>query len=508
MRALIASLGFAAALVADACAVGPSTRLEPAPAGSVTVTDSLATPRTRRFLDSIDIVREATPVRLDAARRALGIPDSTAPSPDANVAPLASDTSRDALWSVVFRDPQLRALINEATSNNRGLRYARSVVRQSRALVTTSRGPLFPQLSATAYRSTTKAVLGPLGFSYNAVNVTGDVSWSLDVWGATRRQIEATQFDLRRSEEEVRDSTLSIASSVAIGYLNVILLDADMAVSEQTLMAWQKTLSVVRARFARGVISELDVRQFEADLGQPAANIAEFARQRTLVENRLSQLLGRPPGTIARGWTLLDAVKCLTVPDSVPGALIARRPDVVASHRSLQAALAQVGVTVANRLPSVNLTSSYGTQRPTYRGLFARPGELYSAGLVVSVPLFTGGQLAGRENAARAQADQAEAVYEQTVLIALGQASNALAGVHSYRDQAAAQATQVQALERALEIAQRRYLAGVQSSLDLLSAQRNLYAAQLALAQARAQFLESTIQLYEAVGGTWTGTSH
>jgi multidrug efflux system outer membrane protein len=195
------------------------------------------------------------------------------------------------------------------------------------------------------------------------------------------------------------------------------------------------------------------------------------------------------------------------VPDSVPGALIAHRPDVVASQRRLQAALAQFGVTVANRLPSVSLTSSYGTQRPTYRGLFAQPGELYSAGLVVSVPIFTGGVLAGRENAARAQADQAQAVYEQTVLIALGQASDALAGVHSYRDQAAAQATQVQALERALEIAQRRYLAGVQSSLDLLSAQRSLYAAELALAQARAQFLTSTIQLYDAVGGTWSGTS-
>ena len=507
MRAPVPPLGLATGLLAGACAVGPSTRLAPVPAAAVTVTDSLATPGTRRFLDSIDMVREAAPVRLDAARRALGISDSTAPLPDPKAAPLAPDTSRDALWSAVFRDPHLLALINEATTNNRGLRYARSVVRQSRALVTTSRGPLLPQLSATAYRSTNKAVFGPLDFSYNAVNVTGDVSWSLDVWGATRRQIEATQFDLRRSEEEVRDSTLSIASSVATQYLQLLLLDADMAVTNQTLAAWRRTYDVVRARFARGVISELDVRQFEADLGQPAANIAEFARQRTLVENQLSQLLGRPPGTIARGWTLLDAVKCLTVPDSVPGALIARRPDVIASQRGFQAALAQVGVTVANRLPSLSLTSSYGTQRPTYRGLFARPGELYSAELVVSVPLFTGGQLAGRESAARAQADQAEALYEQTVLIALGQASNALAGVHSYRDQAAAQATQVQALERALEIAQRRYLAGIQSSLDLLSAQRNLYAAQLALAQARAQFLASTIELYEAVGGTWTGTS-
>ena len=505
MRALRPSLGIAALLFADACAVGPSTRVTPMPAPPVTVTDTLTNARTRHFLDSLVTVREATPVRLDAARRALGIPDSARPSRPRDVATL--DTSSDALWNVVLRDPELRTLIAEAQTSNMGLRYARSVVRQSRANVTTSRGPLFPQLSASAYRSTNKAVLGPLGFSYNAVNVTGDLSWSVDVWGGTRRQVAAAQFDLGRSEEGVRDSTLSITSTVSIQYLQLLLLDAQMAVTDQTLAAWQKTLTAVRARYRSGVVSELDVRQFEADLGEPAANIAEFARQRTVTENQLSQLLGRRPGTVERDWTLLDVVNCLTVPDSVPGALIARRPDVIAAERGLQAALAQVGVTIANRLPSLSLTSTYGTQRPAFGGLFARAGELYSLSLVVSMPLFTGGQLKGQEDAARAQADQARAQYEQTVLVALGQVSNALAGVHSYRDQAAAQATQVQALGRALEIAQRRYLDGVQSSLDLLSAQRSLYTAQLALAQSRAQFLSSTVQLYEATGGTWTVTS-
>jgi multidrug efflux system outer membrane protein len=507
MRALVTSLGLAGVFFAEACAVGPSTRVSPVLASSVTATDSLAAPQTRAFLDSIDIVREAAPVRLDRAFRAPGTPDSVRSSRSERVDSIVVGRHGDVLWSAVFGDSQLVALINEAESNNVGLRYARSVVRQSRASVMVSRGPLFPQVSATAYRSTNKAVLGPLGFSYNAVNVTGDVSWSLDVWGGTRRQLEAAQFDLRRSEEEVSDSSLSIASNVATDYVQLLLLDGVMAVTEQTLAAWQKTYAAVRARFARGVVSELDVRQFEADLGQPAANIAEFARQRTLVENQLSQLLGRQPGTIARGRALLDAVSCLTVPDSVPGVLVARRPDVLASQRALQAALAQVGVAVANRLPSVAITNSYGSERPTYRGLFARPGELYSLELGVSVPIFTGGQLKGREDAARAQVEQARAVYDQTLLRALGQASNALAGVHSYRDQAAAQATQVQALERALEIAQRRYLAGIQSSLDLLSAQRSLYTAQLALAQARAQFLQSTVQLYEAVGGMWTGTA-
>jgi multidrug efflux system outer membrane protein len=120
--------------------------------------------------------------------------------------------------------------------------------------------------------------------------------------------------------------------------------------------------------------------------------------------------------------------------------------------------------------------------------------------------LFTWGQLRGKEKAARAQADQARAQYEQTVLTALGQASDALAGVRSYRDQMAAQATQVQALQRALEIARRRYESGVASSLDVLEAQRSLYSAQLSLVQARAQYLTSTVDLYQALGGGWSAT--
>lgn len=485
MRPLAPSLGFAVVLFfADACAVGPSTRVSPLSAPQVTVTDSIA-----------------APVRLNVAP-ASGMRDSMWPPTPRTLDALAADTANHALWGAVFRDPELVALVKEAETKNLGLRYAKSVVRQSRANLTAAHGPLFPQLSATAYRSTNESPSSPLGSTYNTVNVTGDVSWSVDLWGATRRQIQASQFDLRRSDEEVRDSALSIESNVATRYLQVLLLDREIVVTDQTMAAWRQTLDLVRARFARGVISELDVRQFEADLGQPATNIAEFARQRTLTENQLSQLLGRRPGTIARGRTLLDAIECLTVPDSIPGVLIGRRPDVLAAQHALQAALAQVGVTVANRLPSVHLTSSYGTQRPTSRGLFTAPGELYSLGLSVSVPIFSGGQLKAHEDAARAQGDEAGAVYDQVVLMALGQVSNALASVHSYRDQAVAQASQVQALERALEIAERRYLAGVQSSLDLLSAQRSLYAAQLGLAQARAQFLSSTVQLYQAVGGT------
>jgi multidrug efflux system outer membrane protein len=224
-------------------------------------------------------------------------------------------------------------------------------------------------------------------------------------------------------------------------------------------------------------------------------------------EHALALLLGREPGPVPRGGTLEDAVKAVQVPDSVPGILIARRPDVMAAQRRLQSATARIGVAIGNRLPSIMLGGSYGAQKPDFNGLFDRSGELYTAQVGISIPLFTGGRLANQERAARAAADEARGQYEQTVLNALREASDALAGVRLNRDQLVAQATQAQALQRAFTLAQERYRSGIASYLEVLDAQRSFFTAQLALVQVQRQYLVSTVELYRALGGGWTEES-
>jgi multidrug efflux system outer membrane protein len=175
----------------------------------------------------------------------------------------------------------------------------------------------------------------------------------------------------------------------------------------------------------------------------------------------------------------------------------------MSAERRLQAATARIGVAIGDRLPTIRLGGSYGAQRPDFSGLFDRSGELYTAQVGVSIPIFTGGQLQNAERAARAVADEARNQYEQTVLNALGEASDALAGVRLSRDQLAAQATQAQALQRALTLAQERYRSGISSYLEVLDAQRSLFTAQLALVQVQRQYLVSTVDLYRALGGSW-----
>ncbi len=489
-----------------ACAVGPSTKVESAVVPVPSRADSEVSPAARHFLDSLATAREsgAEPsgevvTRPEAARRA----DTTTralPAPRQ----LDVDRLRDLAWLDVLQDSQLVALVDSAVANNRDLRVAQARVREFRALNGVARSGLFPQLSANGAASTNKVAFGPNVVKFDAVRITGDLSWELDFWGRLRREAEAGHYDYLATRADERATLLTLVSDVATAYLQLRELDADLRIAEQTLESRKTTLELARRRFAQGLISELDVRQFEAQLADPATRVADFARLRVQQENALALLLGREPGPVPRGGTLEDAVKAVQVPDSVPGILIARRPDVMAAQRRLQSATARIGVAIGNRLPSIMLGGSYGAQKPDFNGLFDRSGELYTAQVGISIPLFTGGRLANQERAARAVADEARGQYEQTVLNALREASDALAGVRLNRDQLVAQATQAQALQRAFALAQERYRSGIASYLEVLDAQRSFFAAQLALVQVQRQYLVSTVELYRALGGGWT----
>jgi multidrug efflux system outer membrane protein len=404
----------------------------------------------------------------------------------------------------ILRDSQLVALVRTALANNRDLQIAEARVREFRAERGVARGDLFPQLSANAVTGRYK-IFEPGGstVTYNAVSALADLSWELDFWGRLRRQTQAANFDLRGRQEDARATMLTLVSDVATAYLELRELDEDVSISEQTLISRQATLNLARQRFEQGLISQLDVRQFESDVAEPAIRVADFARQRSNKEHQLALLLGMPPMAIPRGQPLEMAVQAVTVPDSLPGDLIARRPDVLRAQRDFQAALARIGVAMASRLPTISITGQYGVERPGLQGLFTPRGEIYTMQAGISLPLFTGGKLANEERAARARADEAKGEYEQTVLTALRESSDALAGVRLNRDQLIAQTTQAQALQVAFSLAQRRYATGVSSYLEVLDAQRGLFAAQLNLVQIQRQYLVANVELYKALGGGW-----
>ncbi len=474
-------------LLAAGCAVGPA--VTPAPAPATTAERPGALPATARgFFDSLAAVRSAAP------------PESITPVP----APLALDPTGDVAWLQVLDDSVLVGLVRFAMDHNRNLQVATARVREYRAQLGAARADFLPQLSANGTVSTNQAIFGAFPpQTYDVVRITADLSWELDFWGKLRRQGQAARFDLQAQDADRRATVLSLVSDIATAYLELRELDEDVGIAESTLVSRQATLALARRRFAEGLISELDVRQFEATVADPAARVAEFSRQRAQKENQLSLLLGTDPGPIARGRPLAEAVRAVSLPDAVSSTVLARRPDVQRADEQWRAATARIGVAMGNRLPRILLTGQYGTQRPDFSGLFGSSGEVYTLAGGISIPLFTGGRLVNQERAARARAEQGRAGYEQTVLTALREANDALVAVRTTRDQLVAQETQVDALTRATTLAEKRYQSGVSSYLEVLDAQRNLFTARLALASVRRQYLGTTVQLYKALGGSW-----
>jgi multidrug efflux system outer membrane protein len=494
VRRRTVALAAAAALPLAACAVGPRYR----PATPVPEAARVGAPggdSMRVFYDS-----------LESARAADTLPPGLAPRP---LPPrsYAAESLADLAWLDVLKDTTLLRLVGVAVRQNRDLEAARARIREYRAEAGVARASLFPSLVANGSVSRNQVAFGSLSIPpYTAFRATADVAWELDFWGGARRGLQAANADLGAQEAAERAVVLSLVGDVATGYLQLLELDQEQAIARQTLVSRQATLDLARQRYRRGLISELDVRQFEAQVAVPAVRLAQVEQLRSRQEHALNVLLGEGPAPIGRGTSLARAARAVAVPDSVPASLLARRPDVEEAERAYAAATARVGVADAARLPAVSITGSWGSQSATAGKLFSSGAEVYQLLFGVSIPIFTGGRLANQARAASARAEQARARYEQAVLVALGDVGDALAGLRAARDQLAAQETQATALRRALDLAEVRYRSGVSNYLEVLDAQRSLFDAQLAESQAELQQLTAAVRLYKALGGSWPAT--
>lgn len=428
----------------------------------------------------------------------------TAAAKSPEVRSLTDQGIADLAWLDILRDTTLVALVKTALRQNRDLAVAEARISEFRAQAGVARAGIFPRIVVNGTASKNQAVFGSFPpSSFNAFRVTGDVAWELDFWGRIRRGWQAANADLAAQQAAQRATVLSLVSDVATGYLQLRELDREHDIATQTLASRGQTLELVRQRFERGLISELDVRQFEAQIAVAAARLAQVERQRALQEHALNVLLGEAPVSIPRGASVAEAARAVVPPDSLPSTLLERRPDVQQAEREYAAATARVGAAQAARLPTISITGSYGTQAQTTGNLFSSGAEVYQIQGGVSVPLFTGGRLESEEAAARARADQARARYERTVLTALREAGDALVAARASRDEVAATETQARALRAALSLADLRYQTGVASYLEVLDVQRSLFDAELALSQAELRQLTAAVQLYKALGGSW-----
>ncbi len=481
-----------------ACAVGPGYHRAAlgmpdgwrAPAASE---DSL-----RPFFDSLRTGRDTLlPAGADTARLPFAYDTSSVRG--------GADTAAALRWVDLIQDSVLRQLVDTSLRENRDVRAALAAIDEFRAQHRAARGALLPELTASGQAGRNQLVFGSFGAqTFDVYRATADLSWELDVWGRLRRGTQAARADLGAREEDRRALELSLIGDVATAYFDLRAADLNLAVARRTLESRQQTLALARRRLDQGLISELDVRQFEAEVATPAASVADLERQVAQQENALSVLVGHNPGAIARGRSLTQMAARIPVPAGVPSALLERRPDVRRAEAELRAATARIGVAQAARLPTVTISGQYGSQSAEFSRWFASGTSVWQAFAGVSIPLFTEGRPGGEQvNIARARAVQARSRYEQTVLVALRDVEDALVGLRTAQDRTAAQERQVIALRRALELADMRYGNGVSSYLDVLEAQRGLFSAELALTQAERDQLVAAVQLYRAVGAGW-----
>ena len=410
-------------------------------------------------------------------------------------------------WWELYQDEELQKLIRIALEENKDLKRSVATVEEFAARLLVAKTDFAPQMNGTGNApvfGSTKNFQFP-GFP-NPFNyyVQGNLAWELDIWGRIRRSNEAALGDLLAREENRRALILQIVGGVAQAYFDLRQFDMQLEIAKRTLQAWEESVRIAQARLRQGIINKLDLDQFEAERQNAAARIAELKRQIVQKENELSVLLGRNPSKVSRGRSLTEQVMPPVVRAGLPSDLLQRRPDVVQAEQQLAAATARIGQATADRFPKLSITGILGVASPQLSQLVANETYFGVVGPSLAGPLFNAQILGFQQKAAEAQARQAVAQYEQTILVAFREVEDALVGVTTAREQATAQERQVNALQSALHLANLRYKGGLANYLDVLIAQRNLFDAELSLAATRRLHLVSVVQLYKALGGGWS----
>jgi multidrug efflux system outer membrane protein len=426
--------------------------------------------------------------------------------------PAASTASlADTKWEDLFADETLNQLIRTALERNFDVRIAAERVQQARAQLGITRADQFPFIDAQAqFSSTRQSSLGsfrfvPVGTNLSAsfTQIGAALSWELDLWGRLRRLTEAARARYFASEEGRHAVTVALIADVTSAYFQLLEFEAELEISRKTHQIAADNLRLVQLRREQGAASGLDVRQAEQLIHTAAAQIEAVERGIGQTENLLSLLLGSTPSAQPRGRGLADVPVPPEVPAGLPSAILERRPDIRAAEQNLIAANAQIGAARALYFPQISLTAFAGGQSRALTQIASAPARVFSIGPAALLPIFRAGQIRNQVRLSEAQQRELLVAYEQTIYNALREVSDSLIGYSRTRAQRREQEQLVRTLEETVELSTLRYKGGLDSYLQVLDAQRNLFSGELGLAQLRLAERLSVVQLYRALGGGW-----
>ncbi len=442
---------------------------------------------------------------------AVPLPDKTASAatPGGAAQVLAEGRDIPGDWWTMFHSPEITALVIRALKANPDVAAAKATLLEARENTRAEQGSLFPQVSAQASDTRAQQSLASFGFGqgsalYTLYNAQLNVSYTLDAFGGIRRQIEqlGAQAEYERFELEATDLTLT--ANVVAAAITEASLRAQIDTTRDIIRTYTDALEVTRRRFELGGVSQVDVLQQQALLDAQVATLPGLQKQLEQERNQLAVYVGGLPSDYAEHTLDLNG---LTLPEqvplSLPSQLVAQRPDIRAYAALLHAATANVGVAVANELPQISLTGSYGRDGSTFSNLFTPAGIIWSIAATVTQPIFEGGTLRARQRAAVAAMDVAAAQYSSTVNTAFQNVANALVAIQRDAETLRAALAATRTSAASLAVARAQYAAGGSTYLNVLNAEQSDQSARLNLITAQAARFTDTVALFQALGGGW-----
>lgn len=413
----------------------------------------------------------------------------------------------DVPWQNFFSDARLQQLIGAALDNNRDLRVAVLNIAQARAQYQITRADQYPTVGVGASGSRVPNASGGITSTYQAGFTVS--AWEIDFFGRIASLKEAALAQYLATEEGRKATQISLIASVASSYLAVLADDELIAITRQTLVTREDSFKLSQLRFDNGVSSELDVRQAQSLTESARATLAGQLRQRALDQNALTLLVGQPTtlqstGQAVASTSLANSLLMTELPAGLPSEVLVNRPDIRQAEQLMVANNANIGAARAAFFPRVSLTAGVGSGSSHLSDLFQSGSYGWTFAPQITLPIFDAGRNQANLDATRIGRDIAQAQYEKAIQTAFREVADALAGRATLGEQLRALQAQADAESTRFKLSDLRYKNGVSSYLDLLDAQRSLFAAQQAVVEVRLAQLQNQVALYKTLGGGWT----
>lgn len=464
-------------------------------------------------LASAILVTGCATVGPDYASPALMLPAHwSSPAGDQTEAAPQERAKHLARWWRQLGDAQLDRLIDEALSANTDLRLAQARLRQARASRAQASAAQLPSLttSGTATRSKSPTATTGGASATGAPNSTlydagFDASWEIDLFGATRRAVEAADADTAAAKAAVDAAQVSLLAEVAQTYVDLRSFQRRLAIARENLATQSETLQLVEWRQQAGLATSVDIEQARTNREQTRGGMPDLEVGLAAAENRLTTLLGKHPGTLSEQLAELRALPDVppNIAAGIPAEVLRQRPDLVAAERTLAAETARLGQRQAERLPSLTLSGGFGWQAFSLGALGGAGTVSRAVGGTLAATLFDGGRLRAAVEVQSAVQEQALVSYERSVLNALEEVENALVGHAATRDRIAARRAAAASARTASQLSRHLFESGLADFQKLLDAERTRLTAEDNLAAAEATLVSSLIKLYKALGGGW-----